>query len=194
MKQLELNCEIKDDNIKYIPQIEIKFNNVKNIDKDIISKLKSELSEIIKNKNFSIIEIRKGSLTVLLTLQYIIQSEIKRDIALNNDNLQEEFDVRIKKDIERIKMKLSNHEFICLGTTKPDYCENYLINITDENSRITLNEKIIKIRDNNEIDIYEAAKNIGIEDLNQFIQNISKYFFKSRKTGTKSITYNSKIR
>ena len=70
-------------------------------------------------------------------------------------------------------MKLSNHEFICLGTTKPDYCEKYIINITDENSRITLNEKIINIRDNNEIDIYEAAKNISIEDLNQFIQNIS---------------------
>ena len=172
-EEFELNCEIKDDNIKYIPQIEIKFNNIEKIDKDIISKLKLELSGLIKNKNFSIIEIRKGSLTVLLTLQYIIQSEIEREKELNNHKLSEEFDIRVKNDVERIKMKLCNHEFICLGTAKPDYCEKHIISITDETSRKTLNEKIIAVEDDNEINIYEASKNISIEDINQFIQYIS---------------------
>ena len=75
---IEMLGIIFNDNLKFIPQINFKFNNVDKIDEYLISTLKEELKNIIKKVNFSIIEIKKGSLTVTLALQYIVSNELKK--------------------------------------------------------------------------------------------------------------------
>jgi surface protein len=77
---------IRNENLKFIPQIEIKFNNVNNITPKMIQDLKEELKNLLKEENFSIIEIKKGSLTVIIALQFIIFNEIKR-VKESNLNL-----------------------------------------------------------------------------------------------------------
>jgi surface protein len=49
---LELKYELKDDNLKFLPQLEIKFNNVNIIEKNIISKIKLEIQKLIEKKKF----------------------------------------------------------------------------------------------------------------------------------------------
>ena len=171
--KIQLNNTIKDDNLKFIPQIEMKFNNVKNIEKDILPKLKKELKNIIKKNDFSVIEIRKGSLTAVLALQYIIQDELLKQKDLNLSNLSDDFSQNISQEIENISTKIRESSFVCLGTIKPDSTDKNIVNITDEKIRKELNEKILNIEDNNEINIYEASKNINMEDLKNFYQNIA---------------------
>ena len=170
---IQLNCEIKDDNIKYIPQIEIKFNNVENIEKDILPKLKKEIKNIIKKNEFSIIEIRKGSLTALLTLQYIIQDEILKLKDSSFSGLSEDFSKNIIKEVEIIASKIKDNNFVCLGTVKPDYIDKNIIDITEEKNKKDLKKKILNLEDKNDINIYEASKNINMEELNNFFKVIS---------------------
>ena len=166
--------QIKTDNLKYIPQIEIKFSKVNKIDINIISKLKQEIGEIIGKNNFSIIEIRKGSLTALLSLQCVIQSEL-RMIELEqgalHDILSEEFSSRINAEIGRISEKIRHHNFICLGSQIPEYSEQHVIDITDKEQREELNRKILNCTDDN-INIYEAARSITLDDVKQYFQRI----------------------
>ena len=56
---------IRSEDLKYIHQIEIIFNHVNNITEDLINDLKGEIRNLIKEGNFSIIEVKKGSLTVI---------------------------------------------------------------------------------------------------------------------------------
>ena len=172
-EKINLNCSIKDDNLKYIPQIELKFNNVTKIEEDIIPKLKSEIEKIIKKKEFSIISIRKGSLNVLLTLQYIVQEEIRKQRKNKFNDLSNNFSENIYGEIERIYQKLREHEFVCLGVSKPDDINSHVINITDEKNKEDLKRKILNISDSDDINLYEASKNINMEDLEKFFNNLS---------------------
>ena len=63
---------IRNEELKFLPQIELYFNKQINITKDNLLQFKKEILNIIQEIDFSIIEIKKGSLKVLLTLQYII--------------------------------------------------------------------------------------------------------------------------
>ena len=172
-EKIELNCIINNDNLKYIPHIELKFNNINNIDEDIISKLKSEILKIIQKKEFSIVSIRKGSLSVLLTLQYIIQDSIKKQKNILFNDLHNDFYDNIYVEVERITNKLKEHEFVCLGVLKPDYIDKNIINIADEKNKDYLKRKILNISDKDDINLYEASKNINMEDIEKFFNQLS---------------------
>lgn len=69
---------IRNEILKFLPQIEIVFSvNVK-INNKMIDELKNELKDILENNDFSIIEINKGSLKIIVTLQYIYKELIKK--------------------------------------------------------------------------------------------------------------------
>ena len=78
--KIEVKGYVENENLKFIPQIELKFNNVNEFDESLIEEMKKEIKNIIKTDNFSIIKFKKGSLTVAITLQYIILREIKKMI------------------------------------------------------------------------------------------------------------------
>ena len=67
----------------FIPQIEIKFNDVKDITKDLIDDLILKLNQMFEGKDIKIVEMKKGSLDLAIALNYLIQ-EAFNDINLNN--------------------------------------------------------------------------------------------------------------
>ena len=169
--KIEVKGPISNDNLKFIPQIELKFNNVDNFDKDLMDKIKKEIKDLIKTDNFSIIQFKKGSLTVAITLQYLVLREIKKTKKLN-----ETFFTNINREVEEFAEKVKDHQFISLGKTKPDYVDKEIINITEENNRKEIGRKILEIGANkkdDEINIIEFSKNIEMEDLERYIDTIS---------------------
>ena len=73
----ECKCVYKS-NYNFIPQIKIKFNDVEEIDKEIIDSLINKCKEIFKDKNVNIIDIRKGSLSIVIALNYLIKEKHKQ--------------------------------------------------------------------------------------------------------------------
>ena len=65
----------------FIPQIEIKFNEVKEITKELIDNLILKLNQLFPGKDVKIIEMKKGSLDIAIALNYLIQE------ALRNTNI-----------------------------------------------------------------------------------------------------------
>jgi surface protein len=178
--EIKVSGHIHNDNLKMIPQIELKFNAVDKYNKNLIQELKNELKTILKTDNFSIIEIKKGSLKIILTLQNLILNEIKNMDAANtlNTTLQSSFFNNINSEVEILIQKLKEHEFISLGTVKsrPDYVDSDIIDITSEENKKIIEEKILGIADknkNNDINIIEQAKSITQEDLERYFLDLS---------------------
>ena len=159
---------IEDDNMKFFPQIELNFDKVNEIKKNIISNLRNEIEKLINKKEFSIIKIRKGSIHAILTLQYII-----KDNSTSIGKLSNEFSEAVNKEIQRIIPLLKNYQFISLGSTRPDFIDNNIIDITNEENRNQLKTKILNLPDYDDINFFEAAKNINMEDIYKFFRGLS---------------------
>ena len=131
---------IKNEELKYLPQIEIKFNKINNINKEFISEFKEEIKNIINNDNFSIIEIKKGSLTVILALQFLILIELgkynnKEQNKFNIEQFSENFTIKIRKEVQKLCEILIKNVFISLGAVKPTYANPNIIDISDKNNQ-----------------------------------------------------------
>ena len=159
---------IEDDNMKFFPQIELNFDKVNQIKKDIISNLRNEIEKLINKKEFSIIKIRKGSIHAILTLQYII-----KDNSTSIGKLSNEFSEAVNKEIQRIISLLKNYQFISLGSTRPDFIDNNIIDITNKENRNQLKATILNLPDYDDINFFEAAKNINMEDIYKFFRGLS---------------------
>jgi len=176
---------IRNENLRYLPQIEIKFNKIEKITEKIIKNLKSEICNLLKKKedNFSIIEIKKGSLIVLIALQFIIFNEIKK----NKDfKLQlEQFNSNIKEELKKIYQKIKDYTFRSLGSKKPDDVNEDMIYLSKEtiNNIIMYKKekgfenidmkKLFDIQIDDQLNIYEISNNINIEEVKRFYNEIS---------------------
>ena len=63
------------------------YGNVNDYNVNLMKDLKKEIKNLIKTDNFSIIGFKRGSLTVLITLQYLVHKElqkIRRALNLSN--------------------------------------------------------------------------------------------------------------
>jgi len=167
---------LRNDNLKFFPQIDLKFEGQFDINKDMIENLKNELGNLFGNKKFSIIEISKGSLKVLITLQFILSKCINRiieDPAIDNIlNLNKDID----KDVNDMANKIMNNKFLCFGNTKPDFVQKSVLDITEPENQNKLKNLFTSFNNNNEIkktNIYENAKNFTAKDLAKFIDLLS---------------------
>ena len=61
--------------------MEIKFNQITEINQELIDDLLSKLKQLFNGKDIKIIEMKKGSLDIAIALNYIIQE------GLNNLNI-----------------------------------------------------------------------------------------------------------
>ena len=163
--KVDKNKIVRNDDLKFFPQIELKFNNVENITKELIDNIKSEIRQLLKTDNFSIIEIKKGSLIVILSLQFVIFDELKKQkdsiLDFNLDNFANKFSEDVKKEVKKVATLLNSHEFISLGKVRPDYIDEDIVDISDENNKNELIENINSLKnndDNNEINLYEIGK------------------------------------
>ena len=177
---------VRNEDLRFFPQIEIKFNNINNITQKMIEELKIEIRNLLKEDNFSIIEIRKGSLIVIITLQFLILKEIekqKNNIDFNISRVLEQFSDNIKEEVKKITALIKNHSYISLGTVKPDYVDEDILYISNEENRNKIVRKIQNLSNNNnniiqneenninKINLYEIGK---IEDLDKFCKTILK--------------------
>ena len=170
------NNIIRNDDLKFFPQIEIKFNNIDVITQVMIENIKSEIRYLLNEDNFSIIEVKKGSLIIVLCFQFIIFNEIKKqkelNLEFNLNRFANQFSDNIKEEVKKISSILKNHEFISLGHAKPDYVDEDIIDISNKNNQDELVKKIKSIpnkKDENNINIYEMGK---MEELEIFYTRI----------------------
>ena len=170
------NNIIRNDDLKFFPQIEIKFNNIDVITQVMIENIKSEIRYLLNEDNFSIIEVKKGSLIIVLCFQFVIFNELKKqkelNLEFNLNRFANQFSDNIKEEVKKISSILKNHEFISLGTVKPDYVDEDIIDISNKNNQDELVKKIKSIsnkKDENNINIYEMGK---MEELEIFYTRI----------------------
>ena len=149
LTKLKLNV-IRNENLKLFPQILLKFNDIENITENMIFDLKKEINNLIKEDNFSIIEIKKGSLTVILLLKFIIFKLLKK---IKNKEQKEfhflefckSFFPTIKEETQEILKILKNNKFFSLGSVSPNYSEEIVIDLSNKNSKEMLIKKISEI-------------------------------------------------
>ena len=164
---------IKNEDLYFFPQIELKFNNVNFINEKIFSELKSEIKNYLGITDFSIIEIKKGSLLVILALQYIIKNLIKEFNIFKNS---EKIYTKVNQELKELCIKLEEHQFTSLGSVKFNSVNNYFINITEKNNQIKIKEKILsneKVSSKNSINLFEASKNINDKDIEIFFNDLN---------------------
>ena len=72
---MKKDCHIiKNNDLKFISQLEITFSENIEITKEMIIEFRKDIEQIFEDKNFSIIEINKGSLLFHITVQFIFNS------------------------------------------------------------------------------------------------------------------------
>jgi len=166
---------IRNEALKFLPQIEIIFEKTKiEITNSKINEIKSELKDLIQNDKFSIIEINKGSLHIIITLQYIYYELIKN--KLPEQNIQELYE-GIEKEVKILLQRIEENEFLFIGSKRPDFVHDLVIDITNENNQKKMErlfESINGIKKNNKkYNIFENAKNITSSELESFINLLS---------------------
>ena len=141
---------VYESSFNFIPQIKLKFNDVTKIDKEIIDRLKRELEKIFKGKNVKIIEIKKGSLSVCIALNYLIQEKLENtSIENKTDNeIVKELNEYIGNETENIKDILKNNLSIAQQNKefKPDLAIEKLYDLEsnpEELVKCILEKKII---------------------------------------------------
>ena len=177
-KLLEIGYLIRDDDLKILPQIELKFNFENEINNILLQKLREEIKNFLKINDFSIIAIKKGSLKVILALQHIFSKIIKKFKNLNIMNNFKLFNEEQNKEIELFAKKLKDHQFTSMGSKKPIDSKIKIIDLTKECNKKEICSKIDKLRNkknNNEdeINLFEASKNIKNEDFEKYYDFIS---------------------
>ena len=173
--EYEIKGSMENDNLKFIPQIIMKFNDVNEVKENTISELRKELRNIIGLDNFSIIDIKRGSLTVVIALQFLLLKHLKSTNFLKD--ITKDFNDKICEDVKSLSLKLKNSEFISLGQRRgPDFVDENVMDLSKEENKMTIARKIstISTRNNNNVDnILSLANEIKMEDFENFIKKLS---------------------
>ena len=162
----------------FIPQIEIKFNDVNEITQDLIDDLLIKLNKIFEGKDVKIIEMKKGSLDIALSLNYVIL-EALNEINLNNISQEKFLEVlndTLKIKTGNIKNILQDNLVIAQQEKqyKPDFINQNLLDLTTDESKDKLCKTIKEHYAKNDIEnnIFEVAKNVTPEDIKSFYKNL----------------------
>lgn len=147
--------------LNLLPIIILHFDCDCIINEDLYDKLKKELSEIIDNENFSIIEFQRGSTIAKIVL--IGDLAIKGIKACRQGKTSEE--------VTSVFEKIESKKFEYLGN---NYSSDIKFNIPDyskEENRINLVNFLKESSKNNE-DILQATTAISDEEFNNILENI----------------------
>ena len=176
---------IYESDYKFIPQIQLKFNDVEEIDEEILVSLKEKLKELFNGKDVAIIGIKKGSLSACIALNYLIKEKLE-SIDKENKKYNEiikELNEFLELKTKSIKDLLKNKLYIAQKDKqfKPDLAQENLFDFEsnpDELVKCIAEQKCSK----DSINIYEFSKNINIKTI--------KNFFKSKTDKTKETQNN----
>ena len=177
-----LNTEniIKNDELKFLPQIEICFDIKKPFDLIHYIALRKEIKQTLEEEDFSIIEIRKGSLKMFITLQFLIFRELQKtnyfwlweSNAKNAiEKLDDKFDKTICNKLLDIVKKFRDKTFISLGKINPKYVDPNILKLSDPNIKQEIIRNIQNMVQDDffkDLNLIEFAKYIEKKDLEQY--------------------------
>ena len=167
-------------NFCFIPQIDIKFNDVTEINKDLIDNLIYNLNQNFKGKEVKIVEMKKGSLDLAIALNYLIQDKFKK---INLKNISIDKFLSILNDtlgIETGNIKNMLQENLIISQKRkhirPDFININVLDLTAEENKNKLSNCIKEhfSKKNNQNNIFEISKNITPEDIKSFYDNLFK--------------------
>ena len=158
---------LRNEGLKFLPQLEIRFDGEYEITQKKIDDFKNELKNIIGNDDFSIIEINKGSLKAIITLQYIYK-KILRSLRENPaiQNIQQ-FPEDITKEINELLDKIMDNKFLFIGGKTADFVHESVFDITIKRNQNKIKRLYRAINDDKTLkkfNIYEQAKNISFDE------------------------------
>ena len=82
--EIKKDCHlIKNDLLNFIPQLELNFDENIQMTEELFKELNEQLKEIIEEDNFSIVGVNRGSLHILISLQFLFKNlyiQTKNDI------------------------------------------------------------------------------------------------------------------
>ena len=157
----KLKC-VYESSFNFIPQIELKFNEVKEIDKEIIDSLKEKLKQIFKDKDVKIIEIKKGSLIACIALNYLIKEKLENTNMENktfNENIKD-LNQYLGLETKSIKDMLKNNLSIAQKDKqfKPDFANEKLYDLETTPGELVKCIKEIK-NSKEETNLYQIFQN-----------------------------------
>ena len=164
----------------FIPQIEIKFNDVKEITKELINDLINKLNLLFQGKDIKIISMKKGSLYLALALNYLIQESMQNINTFNisSDELLRALGDSLNLETSNVKDMIQDNLVICQQDKefKPDFVNKNLMDLTSEESKDQLSKSIKKhfLEHNQQNDIFEISKNITPDDIKKFFNELIK--------------------
>ena len=164
----------------FIPQIEIKFNDVTEIDKDLIDNLIYKLKQNFNGKDVKIVEMKKGSLDLAIALNYLIQDILKKTNLKNisTDKFLSILNKTLGNETEKIKNLLKKNLIISQKRKqfRPNFINQNLLDLTTEDSKNKLSNCIKEhlFKNNNQNNIFEISKNITPQDIKSFFNNLFK--------------------
>ena len=164
----------------FIPQVEIKFNDVSEITKDLIDDLQLKLNELFQGKEIKIIKMRKGSLDLAISLNYLIQEQLNNPDVFNvsTEKFFETLNETLNSKVGDIKNMIKDNLVIAQKDKdyKPDFVNENLLDLTSENSKEKLAQTIKEHyqKDDHKNNIFEVSKNITPEDIKTFYENLFK--------------------
>ena len=169
-------CVYKE-NYDFIPQIKLKFNDVKKIDQEIIDSLINECKKLLNEKDVKIIEIKKGSLSIVIALNYLIQDKLQTMNMENKQILEIIDELNNYLGIETLKIKDILKDNLTIAQKdkqfKPDFVEENLYDL--ETSREKLVNTIIQNKEKNcDTNIYEISKAISADDIKDLFDSLDK--------------------
>ena len=184
--------------LSFIPQIEIKFNEVKDITKELIDNLILKLDQLFPGKDVKIIEMKKGSLVIALALNYLIQEGL-RNINKNNISVDKLLEILNKTlNIETGKVKNMLQDNLLIGTKdqtfKPNFIKENVLDLTTKESKDQLAQSIRGHFSKNDIqnNIFEISKNITPQDIEKFFDTLVEDT-KVQQNNVKEIILNNKF-
>ena len=163
---------------KFIPQIDIKFLEITDINKELIDDLIYKLNSLFKGKDIKIIEMKKGSLDIVIALNYLIQEGLNKfnihDITI--DILFQQLTEILNIETYNIKNMIQDNLIICQQDKKykPDFVNENLLDLTKEESKDILcqNIKDHLEKENEKYNIFEFSKNITPDDIKSFFNKL----------------------
>ena len=164
----------------FIPQVEIKFNDVSEITKDLIDDLQLKLNQLFQGKEIKIIKMRKGSLDLAISLNYLIQEQLSNPDIFNvsTEKFFEALNKTLNSKVGDIKNMIKDNLVIAQKDKdyKPDFVNENLLDLTSENSKEKLAQTIKEHyqKDDHKNNIFEVSKNITPEDIKTFYENLFK--------------------
>ena len=162
----------------FIPQIEIKFNDVKEITKDLIDDLKLKLDQIFQGKDIKIIEMKKGSLDLAISLNYLIQESLNniQNNKIPPNKFLEALNETLHIETGNIKNILQDNLIIAQQDKqyKPNFINQNLLDLTTEESKDKLSKSIKEhySQSDTQNNLFEIASNITPEDIKSFYDRL----------------------